>query len=200
MLISGLKSPVKNLAWLLGGLFFLLSVFYPPLPAPVVNVFYQPGLVFAPSTTYVFFHSVISGGIGWQVLRDLHTHILIDYTQLYDLAPFCALPVLLSLSAIVVWRFLVTREFRPTLLRCLLAVLVSEVLALVLVFLLFWVGGKVLLTVFPVSIHAALIARGLISLTWTTALAQSILLFVPCLVIGGLLSIWQEKFWLQYVQ
>ena len=200
MLISGLKSPVKNLAWLLGGLFFVLAIFYPPLPGLAMHIPTLSDFFYVSTAGHTFSSTLFSGGIVWQVLQDMHNHMFINYEQLYFLVPSCALPVLLALSAIVVWRFLVTREFRPTRLRCLLAVLVSEVLALMLVFLLFWIGGKVLLTIFPLSIHGALIARGLVSLIWTTALAQSVLLLIPCLLIGGLLSIWQEKLWLQYVQ
>jgi hypothetical protein len=142
----------------------------------------------------------MTGGIGWQLLYRINVQYLNIRSLFEDVLPYCFVPVTLPLCTIVVWSFLATRETRPTLLRGLLAVLASVALSIVLVFLLDWVGVKALLTVFPLSSRAAIEVRGVSAQAWSNALVQSGLLLVPCLIIGGVFSRWQERFWRRYMQ
>jgi hypothetical protein len=188
--------PVKNLAWLLGSLFFLLAAFYPPLPMPILSAYTPYG-----GWMYNFFQIGAAGGPGWILFSALpHWHTLTRTFLIYELAPYCFIPVVLPLCALLSWKFLVYRANRPTLLRGLMAVVLASVLSLIGVFLLDWIGGRVYLTLFPASPLGALTARGLISQAWYNAIAQSALLLLPCLVIGGALAFWQERLWRRFME
>lgn len=196
MRVFGLKPPVKNLAWRLGGLFFLFAVFYPQLPIPMASLY----TTYDSNWTYDFLQVGATGGPGWQLLSALRWHTLTRSTLIYDISPYCFMPVVLPLCAILSWKFLVYRAERPTLIRGLGAVLLAMILSLLTVFLLDWIGGRIFLTIFPASPRGALVARGLISLAWSNAIAQSILLLIPCLIVGGVLAYWQKKLWRRYME
>lgn len=199
MRIYGLKSPVKNLSWLLGSLFFLLIAFYPR--------FYIAGLDNNPASSMasIFSETISLGGVGWRLLMYIiwRTPGDISWTgrALFTyLAPYCFVLVTLPACSVVIWQRLVYNAELPTVLRGLLAVLLSLICSLLLAFVLDWVGGRVLLHILTISLNGNIEARGLISLTLQVAIAQTVLLLIPCLIIGGALAWWQRQLVLKYIE
>src|SRR5260370_21476877 len=88
-------------------------------------------------------------------------------------APYCFVPVTLPICIIIMWRKLVYRDKRPTIVRGLLAVLCALALSLFLIFLLDWVGGRALLYALSISARGSLAVRGLISQVWSISIVQS---------------------------
>ena len=74
-----------------------------------------------------------------------------------------------------------------------LTMLLALLSSLLLVFLLDWVGGRVLLYLVRVSLTGNIEIRSLISLIWMTSIIQSTVLALPCLAVGGLLA-WRQGY------
>lgn len=203
MRVYGLKSPVKNLGWLLGGLFFLLAAFYPPFPSVGMYGSFVPTQVLS-GWVYDLSQVATTGGLGWHILSYIRWQHFASVswtgrTLFTEFAPYSFVPVILPLCSIIIWRLLVYNAERPTVIRGLLAVLLALASSLLLVFLLAWVGGRVLLYILSISPRGAFTARSLISFVWGVSIAQSVWFLLPCLVLGGALARWQARMVLRYL-
>ena len=195
MRVYGLKSSAKSFGWLLGLLFFGLTILYPPVPFSVLAAA-SPLASALSGLRYNFSYTLTTGGIVWQIISYLHWQSFasipwMSRTLVTEFAPYCFVPVTLPLCALVLWPRLVDYAARPTIIRGVLTVLLTLISSLVLIFLLDWVGGRVLLHILSISLMGNIEVRDLISVIWMTAIIQSVLFALPFLVIGGLLA------WLQ---
>lgn len=203
MRVYGLKSPVRNLAWLLGGLLFLLAVLYPPFSRSMSYSGYSTGVTFASWMSGIL--SVLAtGGPVWHILSYLRWQSLAQIPAtgrdiFSEFAPSCFIPLLLPFCSILLWRWLVYNAENPTIIRGLLAVLLALVSSLFLTFLLDEIGGRILLSILSLSGRGNLEARGLMATVWDTSLAQFMLLLIPCLVVGGMLAWWQRRLVVRYM-
>lgn len=202
MRINGAKLFIKNLGWLVGLCFFLLAIFFPPLP-PARVLYYRGG----PGALYVY--EGTWGGIFWHVW-DVRAYLQWQFFArnpsagrilFTEFAPYSFVPVTLLIFTIIAWQWIVSRARDPKRLiaRSLLAVVVAFVGSLILAYLLGVVSGHLLLTVPSVRGVGNLEIRDLISGVWQTSISQSIWLFLPCLGFGALLAWWQQTLWRKHL-
>jgi hypothetical protein len=196
MRVYGLKSSAKSLGWLAGLIFFALAVLYPSFPSLSNSLEYAPNLNIVSVWQDNFTALLTSGGIAWHVIEYLRRQTIANNPwtlriMFTEFSPYCFVPVALPISVILLWRRLVDEAVRPTIVRGVLTALSALICSLALVFLLDWVGGHALLYMLRISLMANLEIRALISEIWTTALFQSVLLLLPCLVLGGLIA-WRQ--------
>lgn len=202
MRINGAKLFIKNWGWLVGLCFFLLAIFFPPLP-PARMLYYRGG----PGALYIY--EGTWGGIFWHVW-DVRAYLQWQFFArnpsagrilLTEFAPYGFVPVALLIFTIISWRWIVSRAKNSNLLvlRGLLAVVVAFVCSLILAYLLGVVGGHLLLAAISVHGIGQVEIEGLISGVWQTSISQAIWLFLPCLVIGALLAWWQQTLWRKHL-
>jgi len=196
MRVYGLKSSAKSLGWLAGLIFFALAVLYPSFPGLSNSLGYSPGTNIVSIWQYDFTILFTSGGIAWHVVEYLRWQTFANSpwtlrTMFTEFSPYCFVPITLPISVILLWRRLVDEAVRPTIVRGVLTALSALICSLALVFLLDWLGGHALLYMLSISLMANLEVRALISEIWITALFQSVLLLLPCLVLGGLIA-WRQ--------
>lgn len=207
MRVYHLKPPVKSLGWLVGLSFFLLATLFPPLPvATLYTIGNSINREFG-AWVYTFFYTGAFGGLAWRLQAYLQWQTfarspLTGRLLFTQFAPYAFVPVTLTISTLIVWRWLVYRAQRPTVfvLRGLWAVVLAFAFSLLLVYLLDEVGGHLLLSALSLSGRGNLEVEGLLTSIWATALAQSAWFFLPCLVIGELLAWWQENLWLKFMR
>src|SRR5690348_12251768 len=115
MRIYGLKSSVKNLSWLLGGLFFLLIALL--LRFYIVVFFISP----ATGMASVFSETISLGGVGWRFLMYIIWQTPGDIPWMGRalftyLAPYCFVLVTLPACSVIIWQRLVYNAEFPTVL------------------------------------------------------------------------------------
>jgi hypothetical protein len=205
MRVYGLKSSAKNLGWLVGLSFFLLAILFPPLPTTTLYYIGNSLNRDMANWVYTFFYTGAFGALAWRIEDYMqwqaYVHAPATGRLLFEsFAAYCFVPVALPICSLIAWHFLVHRAKRPTILLGLLAVVLTMIGALLLVFLLDQVGGRLLLSVLSISGRGNLEVDGVISNVWMTAISQIAWFLLPCLWIGALLAWWQEKLWLKQTQ
>jgi hypothetical protein len=123
------------------------------------------------------------GGIGWQLLNYVRENAAAFYplgALLGMILPFCCVPIVLTISSVLVWQRVVSRAPHPTVRRGLLAVVLATVISLLAI-------GLLDLLVFGIpalqssSSNGALFGMVIFA---AAALSQS-LWVLPCLLIAG---------------
>jgi hypothetical protein len=198
MRVQGLKSPGKSLGWLLSLIFFGIAILYPSFPSQVIALAYPGGYTPISAWAYSFNYVFATGGIVWQVISYLRRQAVAPNpwsgrTLFINFSPYCFVPVILPLCALLLWRLLVTHSVRPTIVRGLLAVMCAFASTLLLIFLLDQGGARVLLSILSLSYRGNLEARVVMTTIWETALLQAALFFLPYLAIGSALAWWQRR-------
>lgn len=170
--------------WLMCGIAFIIATLFPPLNFPI-NYSLIPGLL-QPLVVYG-----VQGGIGWQLLHYIQEDAVASYSlgELFVLiAPFCTVPLFLTLSAILTWRRVVNRSPRPTVRRGLLAAVLATVFALLTIVVL----DLLILGPFALFTHNEGNLLGLIIFA-LAALAQSLWVLPALLLAGALLAALQAR-------
>lgn len=195
MRVYGLSSPVKSLGWLLRLIFAGLLVLYPPI-AGISYADLWPAYGEGYTWHFNVLYNMKTGGLVWHLLEYLHRPpygYISGYSTLAQCAPFLFIAVLFPLCARLFWRRLVDYAERPTILRGMLAAVLALGTALVLTYLLDWVGGRIVLHLAYVSLPRNLEIRAMISTIWITAVVQTALFALPALALGGLLAWFQGQ-------
>lgn len=195
MRVYGLKLPMKSQGWLLAVICFGLAVLHPPFSGLSAS----GNLPFDSAAfgwRFNFSSLLATGGIAWHVISYLHWRSMFypssDRMLVTLFAPYCFVPVVLALCVAILWRRLVDYAQSPTILRGVLSVLFALISSLVLIFVLDQIGGRMFIYTTHISFTGNLEVRALMTNVWITAVVQSALLALPCLIIGGLLA-WRQR-------
>ncbi len=170
--------------WLMGGITLLITTLFPPL-----------GLSLNYSLIPVWLSPLVAygsqGGIVWQVVHDAQENAAASYplsAWLWLIFPFCSVPIVLTLSSVLTWRWVVHRMPRPTAQRGLLAVVLAVALSLLAI------GLLDLLILGPLALFAANQAYVLgMLIIAAAALGQSLWVLPGLLIAGATLAIVQAR-------
>lgn len=171
--------------WLMGGVTFLITTLFPPL-----NLDINYGMIPDWLQPVVAYGS--SGGIGWQLLRYARENAAASYpfpALLGMILPYCSVPIILTLSSVLIWRRVVNRVPRPTIQRGLLAVVLATALSLLTI------GLLDLLILGPLALSSSDGGATLLGLMIfaIAALAQSLWVLPSLLIAGAILAMLQAR-------
>ena len=170
--------------WLMGGITFLITTLFPPLKF-LLNYSLIPNWL-SPLVSYGS-----RGGIVWQIVRYVQENTVASYplsALSWLILPFCTVPIVLTLTLVLVWRRMVHRMPLPTVQRGLLAVVLGVALSLLAI------GLLDLLILGPFALFAPNEAYvlGLVIIAMV-ALEQSLWVLPGLLIAGATLALVQAR-------
>jgi hypothetical protein len=177
----------------MGGITFLITTLYPPLPVPlIISIYRILQWLGIPDWMHALWAYNVSGGIAWHLLKYARENAFADYplgALLMMILPFCTVPIAFTLSSILKWRRVVNRAPYPMPQHGLLAVIQAAALSLLAVVLLSLLYFGIAALFFP-SGGTAQLALLVFCLP---ALAQTLWVLPSLLIIGGNLATMQAR-------
>lgn len=178
---------------LMGGITFLITTLYPPLPVPLIlsisRILQWLGI---PDWMHTLWAYNVSGGIAWHLLKYARENTFADYPPgalLMMILPFCTVPIAFTLSSILRWWRVVNRAPHPMPQHGLLAVIQAAALSLITIVFLSLLYFGIADVFFPSGGTAQLA----LLVFCIPALAQTWWVLPSLLIIGGKLAIIQAR-------